>query len=98
MAERYPDRLRVTVTAEDIANGWPGRSTRCPLARATLRSLGLTRNRIDVTADGALVYGGESWRTTARYRLTPRALSFMRSFDAGKRVKPATFVLRRTAS
>lgn len=102
----WPQRLTVTVTADDIAAGRPLDCHRCPVARAAGRALGIGRGgryvltagmaRIDVlnTDDPYVPEPVAGWTTP------PRVREFMEVFDAelcGGPVTPFTFTAERAA-
>lgn len=85
-ASEFPKRLRVTVTAEDIAEGERGSYGSCPIALALHRKTGRLWT----------VYGSDAHAPVAgAYRFSTAASAFVYSFDTGLPVAPATFVLRR---
>jgi hypothetical protein len=82
--------LKITVTQDDINNGAPT-SCACPIALAVRRmfpgafiSVGMLGIYIHYLHTDSVV-------NDKRYRATPRVLEFIRHFDAGIPVQPATF-------
>lgn len=89
-------RYIIEVTAEDIADGFPGSVASCPVALAVARSLGI-RGRwgnIDVDSNRITIWWSddEKWHRT-RGGL-PRSIGrFIKRFDAHEPVKPIRFGL-----
>jgi hypothetical protein len=83
-------RVRVRITATDIAQGERESCDSCPIAFAIARRFGVRRAFADYTDSGLV------WSTDKRYlrRQEHRACRvFMERFDRGKRVKPFSFFL-----
>lgn len=76
--------MRITVTAKDIARGWPLWGDGCPLARAIRRHRGW---------EDAYVGDEEVWQTlpgavSEGVPLPPQAVQFRRRFDRQRGGKP----------
>lgn len=80
-------RLRVEVTAEDIADGRREHCERCPVARAMRRAIGRV-----VWVGGAGQWGIGN-RSPQPKRLPLRVTDFITAFDTGRPVSPFTFNL-----
>lgn len=79
--------LKVRVTRDDIRNGRKNDCARCPVARA-VRRLGYAK--IAVCPSEILV----NRPTQQTFRNPQKARRFINAFDAGKPVKPFTFMAR----
>ena len=79
-----PKRLRVTVTADDIANGIRRSKYLCPLANA------LHRMYPDLAVS---VCWTEIAVGIADYTMSKRSQTFVHMYDGYHNVKPATFIL-----
>lgn len=85
---------KVSVTWKDICNGQRKDSTSCPISLATKRCAKFPY----VSTGDDIMYpdmmtgyvGTKLWR----YKLPMKALFWYRRFDAGKAVKPFTFMLK----
>ena len=82
-------RIRITVTAEDIAYGVPCKSNRCPIALAILRSTGASH--VSVSATDWTAWHTDDGSITGH--LPNRAQKFVARFDDEEAVQPSTFVL-----
>jgi hypothetical protein len=79
------EKLRISVTEDDIKRGTANDSYLCPIARA-VRRLGKTR----VSVDGYRIVV-----RNASYGMSREAQRFVSRFDIDKVVKPFTFVAKR---
>lgn len=82
-------RIRVEVTAEDIAEGVPGNATYCPIALALQRRL----DALAGVANDAWGVADEKGHIKGTFPMTARARLFVLAFDRGAAVYPSTFVL-----
>ena len=78
-------RVRVEVTAQDIADGKRRISTRCPIALAARRAL-----ECDVRACWGILELPEG-RSAG---MTKKCNTFIRRFDSGETVKPFSFTVQ----
>lgn len=78
-------RIRIDVTADDIAKGKPKDWCRCPVSLALRRVLPQSSAR--VPADGLEVFGRQMERRP------PGVARFVRDFDKGRPVAPFSFVI-----
>lgn len=76
-------RVKIEVTARDIEMGRPHRPRSCPIAFGILRVFPVGW----VSVGDTITVGNGEWKTP------PSMLRFIKRFDAGKPVKPFTFVL-----
>jgi hypothetical protein len=83
--------FRVTVTQKDTDKGESVCAWRCPIALATKRAK--EAEVVFVFADHLSVttFVDQKYMST-RFWLSEKAKKFVKDFDSGKRVKPATFV------
>lgn len=75
---------QITVTQEDITNGFPGSYTSCPVALALRRVF--PEEGVDVDSD-SLIIGDREVETSEAVG------GFMEEFDEGSPVEPFTFTL-----
>jgi hypothetical protein len=74
----------VEVVSDDIRDGITASSTRCPVARAAIRTFGTT----DVLVDLTLIRVDQQ-----HYKMPATVTAFIEKFDAGKPVSPMNFKL-----
>jgi hypothetical protein len=88
--------MKITVTKEDIRKGQRGINNSCPIALAlTRKEADRNPRKVLVLYTRAIVRFGEGVESTREtYSLSGSATRFVNAFDAGKKVKPQTFVLR----
>jgi hypothetical protein len=91
-----PKRFTIKVTAADIKKGKRNSVCSCPIALAVRRQLRAKRGEIAVTGSVSLQPKKLPWwaENSIEYGLTDRASDFIENFDAGRPVKPFTFVAR----
>jgi hypothetical protein len=80
--------MRIEVTAQDIEEGEPWNSWRCPIALAAARGRGLERGDAFVTTKEIAIRRPGGWDY---YALPDTARAFIRAFDLGESVDPITF-------
>jgi hypothetical protein len=84
----HPDLITVTVTAEDIARGFPRDCGQCPINLALRRVM--PRHVIwFAVADTTVQY--EAYGVPLSAKLPPEATAFIHRFDAGLPVEPFVF-------
>lgn len=81
--------VAVRVTAGDIAHGFRNSCSDCPIALALKRALPEFDNKLSVDTDS--FYG--DW-DGEMHPLPQKAQDFIFDLDAGRHVKPFTFVVR----
>ena len=83
--------LRVKVTRDDIDYGRTGSPTRCAVARAVMRSLGLNKG-VEVVAEAIYITAnGKSYTATPPKKVD----TFINKFDSNRsEVSPITFSIR----
>jgi hypothetical protein len=86
-------RIRLSVSAEDIAEGKPGTGTQCPVARALgRRGYPLsTDTGVYVFDYGITLY--ENGYAMGEGRTNDRMKRFINAFDGGEPVAPTTFLV-----
>lgn len=86
-------RIKVSVTAKDIALGFPTESGACPIALAVGRCTGLRL----VNAYQARIYGcrdvTDFKEQVVGFKPPRSAVRFMNDYDDGRPVKPFSFFL-----
>lgn len=96
-------RVRISVTADDIQNGYRESNVECPIARAVRRQVLPSEPapplfmRRYLVVEPKVVYLWEATKKTDWRRstlpLSRRAQRFVAAFDAGRPVKPFRFML-----
>lgn len=94
---KIPDTIRLTVTRADIKEGQCREPDRCPIARALDRRKGVYAVSVGTT-NASVRFIDANIVSSAHYILSPKAMDFVRRFDAGQAVKPAVFVLERSCA
>lgn len=94
------DSITCEVTQDDIDNGRRAVSSACPIALAINRTLGLEpRSSIVGLKDFNLgeinVHASHQSHFNQTFSHTPESGQFVMDFDDGKKVEPATFILKR---
>lgn len=89
MSRGTPERIRVTITEEDIQDGEAGDGAHCPIATALRRQYPqhepfVTYYDATLTAPGSML---------DCYWLSRRARRFAVAFDQGRPVQPSAFIL-----
>jgi len=86
-------RVRVDVTAEDIAQGRPTSSESCAIALATRRAINTDRAAYFGVGSSAVVVVAKVGGHSERYviLLPDKATRFVLRFDAGERIEPFSF-------
>lgn len=96
---KIPDTIRLTVTAADIKEGQCREPDRCPIARALFRRVLVYSASVGTkNASVKFIDGRSQYTSSADYLLSPKAMDFVRRFDAGQSVEPAVFVLERSCA
>lgn len=89
--------MKLTVTAEDVEGAVPMDGSRCPVARAFRRTLGVPR--VITVSTGTLVYNTDPFVTgfdVAEKRVFNHSKTLSKAivrFDRGEPFKPATFIV-----
>ena len=94
------ESITCEVTQDDIDNGQLGFWSASPIAFAVCRTLGLHRKSAIVgprcPEEGEItVYPGPARFLCNTFSHTPESAQFTDDFDNGKKVEPATFILKR---
>ena len=83
--------MQIVVTAENIAQGWRRKESRCPIALAIKRDLGSVDVLVhECDARISCAQTKYYWQT---FDLPQECVDFIALFDAGKPVAPFTFDL-----
>lgn len=89
---KFPRRVRINVTKQDIKRGVPHEPDSCPIARAAKRSFGRKAYVEVMSSVAVLKRGGEE---EVNYRYTEKAGQFIENFDNGNHVEPFSFTAER---
>jgi len=93
-ATYLPKRIKVSVTADDITNGVKDNCKLCPIALAVVRLL--PQSDAIVSYHSCAIRSGQPVPPWVKYKLSQSAKHFVRRFDNGLSVKPATFIFERS--
>ncbi len=88
------EKVKITVTQDDIDNGIPCAAGECPVARAATRAF---ETMTYAGPDDLMVVdaGGSAVNATHIYILPAKARKFINRFDAERVVKPFEFTVKR---
>ena len=90
------ESISIDVTQEDIDQGIPHSTTKCPIARAINRTFGFPDSSCSVELwTGVHVMPFRAMGSRGYYEHTPESRRFVMDFDSGVLVQPATFTLKR---
>lgn len=93
MAREYPDRLKIRVLSDDIADGEIADCSSCPIALAVRRDYAeLMRSEREPDFEILEVYGDRLLLGDECYHLPAYATYFIGLFDRGAHVEPLAFV------
>ena len=86
--------MKITVTQEDIRDGRKGSCSRCPVARAMYRALGINHGGDDYVIVGVTGYAhvGNTLQDASKVVALPREVNlFIHRFDTDRWVEPFEF-------
>lgn len=85
----------INVTAEHVADGWPGNCAECPVAlavTAALPDIEVIEVKSDPVAESAWINAWPSWAAPfVRIPLPHEAYEFIKSFDGSGTAEPFSF-------
>ena len=82
------NKIRITVTQEDIDKGVPCNSVRCPIAKAVDRKFGL--NLLGASVGSRIITCFHNGKHR-KFQMSKSGMKFVQRFDDRKIVEPFTF-------